>query len=61
MEKHCLNCSQYFDPVIAVDSDLNPMCLFGFTLGTTMGPFFRTNGEDTKCPFWQHEAEVSTK
>ena len=74
MKKHCMNCSQYFDGMMSLASNpsissetfadcesFNPICLFGLTLGTTMGPFFRVSGEDTQCPFWQHEVKVLTK
>ena len=74
MKQTCMNCSQYFDGMasLAVNPNVrnetfarcesfNPICLFGLTLGTTMGPFFNMNGKETICPFWQHEAEVFTK
>lgn len=73
MKKICMNCTHYFDgmAMLAINPNIknktfanvesfSPICLFGLTLGTTMGPFFNDDGKKTICPFWQHEAEALT-
>ena len=73
MKKICMNCTHYFDgmAMLAINPNIknktfanvesfNPICLFGLTLGTTMGPFFSSDGSETNCPLWQNEVGAFT-